>query len=342
VALIPWSLPRIIGITGNSVYPNTQDPGAQVGPDTWITEISTYLKDNILPDDNASADRIARLAMRYMLVEGDLYQRSTNGVLMWCFTQEAGYMLLIEVHGGECGNHASSCMLVGKAFRHGFYWPTALQDAIKQVKIYRACQFHAKQMQTPAQTLQMILPSWSFTVWGLDIQGPFPRAVRGYRYLYIAIDKFTKWLKATPMVKINKQFAVNFIKSIVHRFGVSNRIITNNGSQFTRDAFQGYCEHLGIKICYASISHPESNGQVERANVEVHKGLKTHTYDGLKKHGKKWIDELPCTMWGNWTSPSRATRETPFLMVYGAEAILPPEVTMGSLHVQTYDEAAQD
>jgi hypothetical protein len=42
--------------------------------------------------------------------------------------------------------------------------------------------------------LQMILPSWPFTVWELDILGLFPRAVRGYRYLYVAIDKFTKWL----------------------------------------------------------------------------------------------------------------------------------------------------
>jgi hypothetical protein len=50
-----------------------QDPEAQVGPDTWITEIRTYLKDNILPDDMASADRIAHLAKRYALVEGDLY-----------------------------------------------------------------------------------------------------------------------------------------------------------------------------------------------------------------------------------------------------------------------------
>jgi hypothetical protein len=35
-------------------------------------------------------------------------------------------------------------------------------------------------------------------------------------------------------------------------------------------------------------------------------------------------------------------RETPFFMVYRTEAVLPPEVTIGSLHVKTYDEAAQD
>jgi hypothetical protein len=54
---------------GDSVHHGAQDPQAQVGPDTWIMEIRTYLKDNILPDESASTDRIARLAKRYTLVE---------------------------------------------------------------------------------------------------------------------------------------------------------------------------------------------------------------------------------------------------------------------------------
>jgi hypothetical protein len=221
------------------VPPGAQDPEAQTGLDTWIMEIQTYLKDNILPDDMTSADQIPRLAKRYTLVEGDLYWRGANGVLMWCITREEGCVLLAEVHGGECGNHASSRTLVGKAFRHGFYWPTALLDVVKLVKTCKACQFHTKQIHMAAQMLQMILPSWPFAVWGLDIMGPFSHAVGGYRFLYVAIDKFTKWLEATPVVKINKQSAVKFIKSIICRFGVPNRIITDNGSQFTSGAFQG-------------------------------------------------------------------------------------------------------
>jgi hypothetical protein len=47
-APIPWSLPRIVGVTGDSVHPGAQDLEAQVGSDTWITELRTYLKDNIL------------------------------------------------------------------------------------------------------------------------------------------------------------------------------------------------------------------------------------------------------------------------------------------------------
>jgi hypothetical protein len=91
-----------------------------------------------------SAERIVRLAKRYAVVEGDLYRCGANGIIMRCITQEEGRELLTEIHGGECGSHSSSRTLVGKAFRHGFYWPTALQDVAEMVKSCKACQFHAK------------------------------------------------------------------------------------------------------------------------------------------------------------------------------------------------------
>jgi hypothetical protein len=62
------------------------------------------------------------VAKRYTLVEGDLYWRGANGILMRCITQEDGYTLLAEIQGGECDNHASSRTLVDKAFQHDFYW----------------------------------------------------------------------------------------------------------------------------------------------------------------------------------------------------------------------------
>jgi hypothetical protein len=119
---------------------------------------------------------------------------------------------------------------------------------------------------------------------GVDILGPVPRAVGGYRFLFIAIDKFTKWPEATPVVSITQGAAVAFLKSIVYRFGVPSHIITDNGTQFTSRLFQEYCEGIGTQLCFASVAHPKSNGQAERANAEILRGLKTHTYDCLKKH----------------------------------------------------------
>ena len=65
-------------------------------------------------------------------------------------------------------------------------------------------------------------------------------------------------------------------------------------------------------------------------------------YNCLKKHGAKWVDELPSVQWGNRTTPSRATGETPFFLVYGAEACLPPEIHLGSPRVQAFDETMQE
>jgi transposase InsO family protein len=115
----------------------------------------------------------------------------------------------------------------------------------------------------------MIPPSWPFVVWGVDILGPFPRAVSGYRFLFVAIDKFTKWPEATPVVSITQGAAVAFLKSIVYRFGVPTRIIMDNGTQFTSRLSQEYCEGIGTQLCFASVAHPRSNDQVERANAEI-------------------------------------------------------------------------
>ena len=137
------------------------------------------------------------------------------------------------------------------------------------MKACEACQCHAKQIHQPAQGLQTILLSWPFAVRGLDILGPFPRAPGGYRYLYVDIDKFTKWAEVEVIRTIPAGSAVKFIKGLVSRFGVPNHIITDNGSQFTSNLFKTYCANLGTQICYASVAHPRSNGQAKRANAEV-------------------------------------------------------------------------
>jgi hypothetical protein len=68
------------------VNPGVQDPDAQADLNAWIIEIWDYLKDNILPDEHVSAERIIFVAKRYTLVEGDLYRCGANNILMWCIT----------------------------------------------------------------------------------------------------------------------------------------------------------------------------------------------------------------------------------------------------------------
>jgi len=51
--------------------------------------------------------------------------------------------------------------------------------------------------------------------------------------LLVAIDKFSKWIEVRPITRIKAEQAVLFFTDIIHRFGVPNSIITDNGTQFT-------------------------------------------------------------------------------------------------------------
>jgi len=98
-----------------------------------------------------------------------------------------------------------------------------------------------------------------------------------------------------------------------------------------------------MQICYASVAHPRSNGQAECANAEVLKGLKTRSFKKkLEACGKGWLDELQSVMWSIRMTASKPTGETPFFLVYGAEAVLPLELKHGSPRVLAFDEVRQD
>jgi transposase InsO family protein len=128
-----------------------------------------------------------------------------------------------------------------------------------------------------------------------------------------------------------------FFTNIIHRFGVPNSIITDNGTRFTSKKFLDFCEYHHIWVDWAAVAHPMTNGQVERANGMILQGLKPRIYNDLNKFGRRWMKELPSVVWSLRTTPSQATGFTPFFLVYGAEAILPTDLEYGSPRIRTYD-----
>jgi hypothetical protein len=92
---------------------------------SWAGPFSNCLITGDLPQDEAEARRLQRRALAYTIINSELYKRSVSGIFQKCIEPEEGIELLREIHQGECGHHASSRALVAKAFRHGFYWPTA-------------------------------------------------------------------------------------------------------------------------------------------------------------------------------------------------------------------------
>ncbi|KAK1662993.1 hypothetical protein QYE76_051152, partial [Lolium multiflorum] len=151
----------------------------------------------------------------------------------------------------------------------------AKEDAEKLVKTCRGCQYYATQPNAPAQELRTIPITWPFAVWGLDMVGKLKKSSPGgHEYLLVAIDKFSKWIEAKPVRKADGATALKFVCSLVTRFGIPHSIITDNGTNFAQGELKDYCDEVGIRLDLASVAHPQSNGQVERANGLILAGIK--------------------------------------------------------------------
>jgi hypothetical protein len=134
-----------------------------------MSPIRMYLGNQPPSEDNAKVERIAHKSRMYNFIDGVLYRQGANGMMMRCISREEGIELLKDVHKGVYESHSSWRSIIGKAFRHEFYWPTAKDDAMEVVKKWRDCQFIQKQTTKHANPFQPIDISWTFAVWELDI-----------------------------------------------------------------------------------------------------------------------------------------------------------------------------
>ena len=180
----------------------------------------------------------------------------------------------------------------------------------------------------PGGVLNLLSSPWPFTQWGLEIVGPFLKAVGNKRYLLVSTDYFTKWVETEPLANIKDADTKKFIwRNIVTRFGVSRTLISDNGLQFDSKAFRRYYCELGIVNRYSTPAYPQGNGQAEAVNNVIINGLKKR----LDEAKGRWVEELPHVLWTYWTTPRRLTGETPFAMTYGAEAVIPLEANFLTL-----------
>ena len=126
----------------------------------------------------------------------------------------------------------------------------------------------------PAQELRMIPITWLFAVWGLDMVGPFKRSNDKKTHLLVVVDKFTKWVEAEPVSKCDAAMTVQFMMKVIFCFGFPHNIITDSGTNLSKGSMKEFCQREHIWLDVSSVAHPQSNGQAERANQEILKGIK--------------------------------------------------------------------
>jgi hypothetical protein len=154
-------------------------------------------------------------------------------MMMKCISREEDIQLMQDIHSGVCGSHSSWSSIIGKTFRHDFYWPTAKDGAIEVVTKCKDCHFFQKQTMKHANPLRPIDLSWPFAICEIDIMGILPKAPRDFRFLFIAIDILTKWMKAMLVANITQETVAKFLQSIIYRFDVPRMVLIDNGTELS-------------------------------------------------------------------------------------------------------------
>ena len=83
---------------------------------------------------------------------------------------------------------------------------------------------------------------------------------------------------------------------------------------------------------YSTPAYSQRNEQAEAVNKVIVNELKKKLDDAKGK----WVEELPHVLWTYRTTPLRSTRETPFSMTYGAEAVIPLETGFPTLRTSSF------
>jgi hypothetical protein len=132
----------------------------------------------------------------------------------------------------------------------------------------------------------------------------------------------------------------------IHRFGIPQTLMTDQGLSFMSHQFREFAESLRIKLMNSSPYYAQSNGKVESSNRTLIRLVEKKIED----YPRRWHEVLSEALWAHRTSQHGATKVTPFELVYGQEVVLPVEINLqtcrvarqGVLSAEEYTEAMMD
>nr|KYP35457.1 Gypsy retrotransposon integrase-like protein 1 [Cajanus cajan] len=279
----------------------------------WYFDIQQYIEGGKYPVKASDNDkkRIRRRAIKFSSHRGVLYKKRFNSILLRCVDHKEAQSLMKEIHEGTFGTHMTGHTMVRKILRAGYFWSTMERDCILYARKFRKCQIYVDNIQVPPNELNVMTSPWSFSMWGMDIIGPIKlKASIGHRFILIAIDYFTKWVEAMSYAHVTRKVVVNFVRrNIVYRYGIPNKIITDNRSNLNNKMMTKLYDSFKIQHHNSSPYKPKMNGAVEAANKNI----------------KKIVQKMVVTY--------KNTSTTLFSLIYGIEAVLSVEVEIPSLRM---------
>jgi hypothetical protein len=130
----------------------------ELSAEDWRREIINYLKDPSKKVDK----QLKYMAIKYVLLEDELYYHTIDGVLLKCLGEAKAKILMGEIHEGVCGAHQSAFNMKWMIRNNNYYWPTILEDCFKYYKGWEECQKFGSIQRNPASAMNPIIKPWPF------------------------------------------------------------------------------------------------------------------------------------------------------------------------------------
>ena len=232
--------------------------------------------------------------------------------------------VLADVHDGKLGGHYGISKTYLKVSTK-YWWPNAHKEVKQWCESCETCALNKPDNRPTKAPMIPIKPKAMFEFVSLDICGPFPKTIRGNKYIICFIDLFSKYVEAIPLPATDAPLlAQTFFDHVVARHGVPSRILSDQGSNLVGKILTELCAIMGIQKLRTSPYHPACNGAVERFNQTLGGLLRRYAQDNQER----WDDFLPGILFSYHNTVHRTTNFTPFFLAHGRHPRTPVDLDM--------------
>ncbi|KII65250.1 hypothetical protein RF11_14426 [Thelohanellus kitauei] len=161
-----------------------------------------------------------------------------------------------------------------------YNWKNLNKDISFWVSKCDGCNRNKAKNYAPKALLQPFDSTKPYSRWHLDFTERLPISKDGNRFIIVALDAFTKWVQAKPVVNQTDESVANFLlDNIVCRFGLPEQVHTDMGTQFESTLIAHLCKLLKINKPHTTPYRPSGNGHVERSNRTIKEALRGYLND---------------------------------------------------------------